>query len=376
MSIITNSLYSCYDYVIGLYRGTCDCWDPKGNFILDYNTSYSDLFLNELYPLNNLEGLEGCENNDLWTLMDRARTRAIINFVTDTNALLSKEYKLAHRPFKGVIGRIKHERDRTINTTYAGVVLRCDPMKSGYLTLTNIGTLFNYTGTVEVTIYDNLNTNYGSYTLTTTEDTFVNNAVSELTLPLKSDYTDYLEYYFIYTLGGHQPRDNDLSCLCGSFKPYYNLKEPYYTKQKPAMYGWADYVMVGGVEVDDTDFMNDTLCPSTMMNGLTLGVELRCHVGETLCEDELDFVGDPISGAIAHAIWYKAGFLMADMIITSGHVNRQTMMNREQLADYQKEWIEKYNSMIQYIVENVDISKSDCFTCRDHLHIHRAGILS
>jgi hypothetical protein len=375
MSLIVNTLYDCYNYVIGLYKGTCKCFDPKDPHQLDYNTSYSGLYLNGLHPLNNLIGLENCENNDLWELMNEARERAIINFVTDTNALLSTEYKLAYQPYTGVIGRVKHDADKTINTTYAGVVMRCNNIKSGVMVLTGLSTIFSYTGTVTLTIYDNMNNNYGFYVLNTVADTLTYNSITEIELPLYSDFIDYLEYYFIYTLTG-QPRNNDLSCNCGSFRPQYNLQVPYYTKTKPKEYGWANYVMVGGVETDSLDFMNDDLSPSMDMNGLVFHMEFRCKIGETLCKDSLDFVGDPIAGAIAHAILYKAGFLLADMLISTNEINRQTMMNHEALIEFQKEWIEKYNEMIEYIVSNVDVSMSDCFICRDHYQIHRAGILA
>jgi hypothetical protein len=217
--------------------------------------------------------------------------------------------------------------------------------------------------------------NYGFYVLNTVADTLTYNAITEIELPLHSDFIDYLEYYFIYTLTG-QPRNNDLSCNCGAFRPQYDLQVPYYTKKKPKEYGWANYVMVGGVETDSLDFMNDELSPTMDMNGLIFHMEFRCKIGETLCKDSLDFVGDPIAGAIAHAILYKAGFLLADMLISTNEINRQTMMNHEALLEYQKEWFEKYNEMIEYIVSNVDVSVSDCFICRDHYQIHRAGILA
>lgn len=376
MSLIPNPQFDCYDYIIGLYRGTCECFDPKDPYELDYNTSNSGLYLNELHPLNNLMGLENCENDHLWELMNRARERAIINFVTDTNAMLSQEYRLKYRPYTGIIGRVRHKTDRNIAKTYAGVVLRCNPIESGEFVLTGISTIFSYTGTVTVTVYDNMNNNLGSYVLNTTADTITPNTLAtELSLPLFSDYVDSLEYYLIYTVGG-QPRDNDLSCNCGQFKPQYDLVHPYYTKVKPKEYGWANYVMAGGVETNSLDFMNEPKSGNSQMNGLVLHVEFRCKVGETLCKDELDFIGDPIAGAIAHAILYKAGYILSDMILTTNEINRQTMMNREQLVSFQKEWIEKYNAMITYIVQNVDVSESDCFECRDHYQINRAGILA
>jgi len=376
MSIYPNPINGCYDYVIGLSRTECDCHDPKTGYELDYNTSLSGLYLDEVHPLNNLAGLENCDNQDIWRIMALARERAVTTFVADTNALISKNYQLKYRPFTGVIGRIKHDKDLSITSTYAGVVMQCNPIKSGVMVINAIGTLMTFTGTVDVTIYDNLNNNHGTYTLNCIADTFVvNSLATPLTLDLFSDYVDTLEYYFIYTVGAIQPRNNDLSCNCDSFKPFYSAKFPYYTKRKPEKYGWANYVMVGGVKCDSLDFMNLGLSGSNLMNGLTMTVEFRCKVGEVLCKDELDFIGDPISGAIAHAILYRSAFHLADMIVTTSEINRQSLMNREQLVEYQKEWIEKYNEMITYIVENVDVSKSDCIECRDKIFIHRAGIL-
>lgn len=375
MSIYPNPINGCYDYIIGLSRTECDCHDPKTGYELDYDTSFSGLYLDEVHPLNNLIGLENCDNQDIWRIMALARERAVTTFVADTNALISKNYKLRYRPYTGVIGRIRHNKDLNLGSTYAGVIFRCNPIKSGVMVINAIGTLFNFTGTVDVTIYDNLNNNHGTYTLNATTDTFVVNTIASLTLPLFSDYVDTLEYYFIYTLGANQPRNNDLSCNCHSFKPYYNLQSPYYTKAKPKEYGWANYVMVGGVECDSLDFMNLDLSGGKYMNGLTMGVEFRCKVGEALCKDELDFIGDPIAGAIAHAVLYRASYHLADAIITTGEINRQSLMNREQLVAYQMEWVTKYDEMKTYIVENLDVTKSDCIECRDKIFIHRAGIL-
>ncbi len=376
MSILPSPVNGCYDYVIGLSRTECDCQDPKGDYELDFNTSYSGLYLDEVHPLNNLTGLENCDNQDVWRIMALARERAVTTFVADTNALISKNYQLKYRPFTGVIGMVKNNKDMSLTSTYAGVIIHCKPIKSGVMVLNAIGTIFNLTGTVNVTIYDNLNTNHGTYTLNTIADTFVlNTLAAPLTLDLYSDYVEELDYFLVYTLGAIQPRNNDLSCNCDSFKPVYSLKFPYYTKRNLPKYGWANYVMVGGITTDDLDFMNAGLTGNNHMNGLTLTTEFRCKVGEALCKDELDFIGDPISGAIAHAILYRAAYHLADNILTSGEINRQSLMNREQLVEYQKEWVTKYNEMITYIVENLDVSKSDCIECRDRIFIHRAGIM-
>jgi len=376
MSIIPSTLYDCWDYVIGLYKGNCTCWDPKVPYHDDYDTSYSGLYLNKIAPLQNLQGLENCENATLWTMMAEARETAVINFVADLNRALSSRYTLKYRPFTGVIGRAWNNKDRAINTTYAGVVLRCNPLKGATMTLTGIETIFSHTGTVDVTVYDNLNTNHGTYTLNTVADTRTTNDITDLELPMYSDYIDNLEYYLTYTVAD-QPRNNELCCFCGSFKPYYNLKFPYYTKQKKPFYGWANYVMVGGIEVDDVDFMDtDTVPKSKYMNGLILDVTVNCNFTKTYCDESLDFEGDPIAGATAHAILYRSAFLLADAIHMTGEINKHIMIHHEQLIEYQKEWVVKYDEMIKYIAENIDTSQSGCFGCRELNQIHRYGLLS
>jgi len=378
MSLIPLTQYSCYDYIIGLFKGTCECYDPKTGYELDYNTSYSGLYLNKLAPLQNLTGLENCENEALWTMMAEARGQATINFVNDINRAVSAKYKLLYRPYSGIIGRISNSKDLAITENYAGIILRCNPVRGAKMTLQAIGTIFNYTGTIDVTIYNNLNESLGTYTLVTTTDTYVENSLADLELPMYSDYVDVLEYYFLYSLTGtQQPRDNDLCCFCGPFKPFYNLDFPYYTKLKEPAYGWANYVMAGGMGTDDTDFMEDeTFIGGNLMNGLILKASFNCNFGETYCKDTLDFVGDPVAGAIAHAIWYRSAFLLADSILMSGEINRQKMLNNEGLIEFQKEWVEKYQEMITYIADNIDASRSGCFGCRDKVQIHKMGILA
>ena len=134
MSLIVSSLYDCYDYIIGLSRTECTCYDPKGDFTLDYNTSLSGLYLDELEPLKSLASLEKCED-DVWEIMDRSREDGIIAFVKDATRELMKWNKLRTQPYTGVIGRRTNTRDRGITNTYAGVHIIAKDIKAGSLTL-------------------------------------------------------------------------------------------------------------------------------------------------------------------------------------------------------------------------------------------------
>lgn len=363
MSIITNTLYDCYDYIIGLSRTEGSCYDPKTGFTLDYNTSYSGLYLDELEPLSRVTSLEKTTEN-VWYILDRARDLGIKRFVRDGQQALMQEYKLRNQPFTGIIGRVKHTNDRTVNTTYAGVQFFCKDYRGAYMTVNNIGTIMSYTGTVDVTVYDNLGEDHGTYTLNCVADTLTLNSV-DITLPLHDEYVDNIRYYFIYETAGGDPRNNDLSCNCGNFRPIFNPNKPYFNKSLGGRYGWANYVMVGGVETDELDFDETNYGGGSYMNGLIFDAEIRCHISGILCEDSLDFVGSPVAMSIAFAVLYASGIELIERFFSDPRLNITKIVDREYLAVRQKEWEEKYKEHVDYIAKTIDIFKTDCIICRE-----------
>lgn len=376
MSIIPSSRFDCYSYIIGLSRTPVDCYDPKTNHLLDWNTSYSGLYLDELQPLNRIESLEK-QSTTVWDLLNRARENGIQQFVRDGQAALMKEYQLRSQPFKGIVGRLKAKKDRAITDTYAGVQFYCKDYKGGILTINSIGTIMNYTGTVDVMVYDNLGTLHETVTLNTTEDTLNLNALTTpIELPLHNDYIDNLRYYFVYKLTGtEQPRNNDLSCNCGNFRPVFNPNIPYYTKSYGGRYGWANYVMVGGSEMDDLDFDETDYGASQYMNGLIFDIEVKCHIAGILCYDELDYEADPVAISMAYAVQYAAGINLMEQFFSDPRLNLTKIVDREYIAVRQKEMQEKYDEHIEYIAKTIDINKTDCLTCRNHQHVNRKPMI-
>jgi len=377
MSIINIDLYDCYDYIIGLSRTECTCEDPKGDFTLDFNTSYSGLYIDELEPLNILASLEYCED-DVWEILDRARENAIKNFVSDGTRELLKQNKLRTQPYTGVIGRRTNTSDRALSTTYAGIHIICKRIVGGQLTLKKIYTAFNFTGTVTVTVADNLGTTWGTYVLNTTEDAWNENDITDLELPLWNDLVDNVEYFIYYTRGANQPRNNDLCCNCAK-RLTFNANRPYYVYGHTDAYRWAESFMVGGFDTDDISRFQEVTFDyggSDFMNGLSLEVDVDCDIGLALCKDSMNFMSDPLAIATAYAVLYKAAELLGNRLLNTKEQNYTKLVNRENLSREMLVWAAKYSELIEYIGKNTDIKKTDCLQCKDNLRIEKGTIFS
>jgi len=377
MSIISISLYDCYDYIIGLSRTECTCDDPKGDFELDFNTSYSGLYMDELQPLSILNSLENCES-DVWDIMNRARENAIKNFVSDGTRELLKHNKVRAQPYGGVVGRRTNTKDRSLTTTYAGVHLMCKRIVGGNITIKKFYTAFNFTGTVTVTVVDNLGVTHGTYVLNVTEDTWVENDISDLTLPLWNDLVDHVEYFIYYTRGANQPRNNDLCCNCHK-SMLFSANRPYYLRGHNDAYRWAESVMVGGFDTGDISRFDDVTYNyggGNYLNGLSFDVDVNCDLGKVLCKNSLNFESDPLAIATAYAVLYKAAEILADHIFAYPQMSYAKLVSRENLATEQASWIKKYQEMIEYIGLETDITKTDCLECKDDLKIEKGTIFS
>lgn len=374
MSIITSDLYDCYENIIGLSKTPCTCEDPKGDFTLSYNTSESGIFLDELAPLNMISGLEKCEW-DLWEIMDYARDQGIRGFVRDGFQALQQIRKLRRNAWSGGIGKRRATADRLLTDVYAGVHWFVKSVKSGTIKITKIYTLFNFTGNVTLWVYDQFNTLHATYVLNTVEDTFTENDITDLELPMYSEWTDNIEYFFVYTVGANLPRNNTLGCTgCTRNAPTFSPNRPGFYGTYTERNGWANYVMIGGFETDTLEFEINTYGGNNYMNGLGFEAEFRCNIHELFCMTELDYESDPLAVSIAFAIRYKAAIILADMIFASG-LNHWSLINREYLAVEQKSWQAKYEEIVTYIANKVPITRNDCWQCDDDDVLVRKPIL-
>ena len=361
---------SCYDYVIGLYNGDCDCLDGRPT---DYNQSDSGLYISDLLEPKMIDGLLNCDQGDsVWELMEIVRELAVRYFIADSNALLSKANKLKRKPYYGGLGLSTYTKDLSLVTGYAGVKLLSPLIRSGYIKIKKIGVLFNSTQAFNLTIIDRNGTVLYTIALNSTANVHtINTLATPITLPLYDDYLDCIEYHFQYSLAGFQPKNNQYCCSCEKTFPCWGTWYP--TRKHP----WTEWISVGGFNSTALpDYMNSTTSPTIYMNGLTFEIELGCLVNEVFCKDQLDFTGNTLAQAMAVAIQRYSAMLFIDKILTSPNLNRQILIDREQLVKSKEEWKLSYQEMIAYIVENIDITANDCFECRDIIEMIQGGIMA
>jgi len=350
---------SCFDDIIGLSRTPCSDYDLSS----DYTTSDSGLFLDELVPLHKWESILNCkEGENVFTYMERARDNAIIDFRIDGTAKLAERSDIRYRPFRGRVGKVKRKNalsSLTVGNWY-GIVLKCDDIVGGELQITDIGTLFDTTGNIDVLIYNNLNTLIGTYTVNTTANALANNAQT-ITLPMHSEYVENLEYYVVFQLAAILPYDNEFYDTCSSLCSAKSTKS---NKQ----FGYQDYMVATGVNLTSVADLSDiNLGSESRCFGLTLGIETRCKVEEIWCYDEMDYIGDPIDMAIAKAVRLKAASSFVRDIAMSENLNRDTVIDGVTLGEIDDGWILEYTDIIDFIIKNIDITKTDCFECGKEL---------
>jgi hypothetical protein len=346
----------CYNKIIGLSRKTATCYPSKPTA----DTSLSGLWIDEAEPLKNISGALSSENSTVWDVMTEARANAISTFVSDTNIGLLEEKELKRGVWNGAIGDgIARERLQ-VGNNYAFVRMYADRVKDGYLSITNIRPLFNESGTFTLMIYNNLEELVGTYTLNKNQ----NNTVS-INLPLWNEYLTNLEYYFIYSLDGNNPRNNKLWCKCSGVPMIFNLNNCDFKRRVSDRFGWANWVMVGGSSCNTLEPWLSTSGNDYAM-GLLFDVDIRCNASNLLCR-HLDFTYNALAMPIAYAIFYKTVELILAKTLTNMELRREAEMNNEMNQKFMILYKEKYDELLKKIISEADLKMNDCLKCRDKI---------
>jgi hypothetical protein len=353
---------TCLDNIIKLSRTTCECFDaPEG-----YNVGQSEIYLDELegISLGGLSGTENCEQGDIWAMLDRARTNAILQFKSDLLSCIGSNFRPRRNDYKGLIGETNFNASLSILNTYAGVALRPYEIVGGYFELKRIGLMFNVTGPITVKVYSNESTTeIASYSMTTAANALQYVTLEEpLKLPLFSNLVSNLEYFIVYELdGSFQPKNNKSDCGCG--------------KQNTAV-SFKNWLTIHGIKGDSVSSLSN-FQTSKELNGLVLDGVFTCDKTRLICSDEypLDFENDERAMDYAYAIRYKAGMLLVQLILDSSNINRYTIMGREALYGKRAHYEKKYQEYVAYLCENTEIVNTDCLVCRPNPNYQIGNIL-
>lgn len=365
----------CLNNAIGLSQTPCDCWTDKP---ADYNTSDSGLFLDELLPMNNFDGLENCEDTTIWDTMSKARDEAIKRYISDMKLLLLKDSEETYKYFYGKIGEAKGKLEQHFSTNFAGLCLRCRPIKEGYIGLKAIGAMFMTTGVKHIYIMDNLANVIAEYDINTTANVYVNNILpATLQMPLYSENTELLHYYVFYADDAIKPLNNTISCYnCSGFTPCWDMGGKCWGMPvKNSRFDWHKYIQVSGTTFNDLDDLYDTnFGLSSQLYGLTLDIEAYCSIDDMFCIDKYE--ASPIAMAQAQAIRFKAAEYAISNNILSDKLTRSKLINKESLMAYKAEWAAEYEKYIGFIAENINKNWTSCLKCRDNWKVSKQTAFS
>ena len=354
---------SCYNLALGLSRYTCPCTEGPAEDS-NYNVSDSDLYITDLQPLDKLEGFGDCGVGSIWDALARAKQRAILTFIGDTNALMARNYKRKRTPFIGGVGRAESQANVSTAYAYNGMRIACAPVRGGYLTIRGVAGRFSVSGDLTLKIFDNHNVLKSTKTVACTAGKHVLlNFTAAVELPMYDEYGDVLEYFMVYevdTAPGVAAENRVYCPSCGMVTPY-DLQAPHWNGHYQGSWVWANWIMLGGWEGNTlTDF--DT-APDRGLNkcfGLVASIEIGCKASEVLCKNELNFATNPLAMSSAIAIQHKAAEYTVTEILNSPKLNRAQMSFAEALKSEVNDWRAKYNEHVQYITQNVDLSGNDC----------------
>lgn len=353
-----------------------------------YTESLSGLYITDLLPEEEIKGLEGCDQT-IWDLAIKARAIAIKEFRGALNTTMSTRYKAKYQTYKGFIGSDKNAGTLSTAETYAGVRIRTAGMRSGYMKITRIMTMFSAVGTITATIYKarimdeetgeaDLEVAVPAFTLNTGNGPVINSV--NIDLPLLGDFSDQQDYLLVYTYNeANKPRLNKVYCQpCSgpAVMPIDRNAQFYPSFQHyPTKIGWHNFFMIGGWEGDIAD--GQTELPDEVteyMNGLSLEVEAGCDMAAGLCSMVETFGSNPFAMSAATAIQRRSATILMRRRLSSSLPNRNNSVNREGLEKEVRTWEAEFAEIMTYLSNNMPDTANDCFECRPR--VRTGAILS
>lgn len=345
----------CLDRLLGITRTECDC------FTIEETSSESGLWIDELEGLElmQINGASNCAVGTLEDLLLTAREQAVIAFKTDFEAsLLSNGYKLSKQPFKSNIGRTEFTSNKPVGN-YNGLRFLFAQVPTGVWKIKRIGVAFNGSGTFDLKIYNNIEAAPIHTISVTSVSGKVNWNTVDLELPMYSQDVEYLQYAFVYDNPGFECKDNRLRC-CGAPNNGFSCLKPDFTFTNDARYKWVHFAQCTGF----TDSTNTNLFKNIShvdnAYGLVLDSEMTCNLYEYPCQL---LHNKNTATVIAYAIWFRAGKWLCDKILSSGQINKYTMLDRERLAIKRNSYAKEYQQRIDWLPDNVDLASSNCIIC-------------
>ncbi|WP_343320207.1 hypothetical protein [Sphingobacterium multivorum] len=350
----------CLDKIIGISNTDCEC--TTQDISSEDKKSNSGIYLDEvegglkLSDLNNID----CEN--FVEKARRARKRATDQFIESILAQYATEggYSQKYEKFDGRIGKVEHLRTMTNIPKFAGLRLRTSLIRGSSIKISSIGLLWGSETTVKLSIYrcyddaDDLEFIKEINIQTLANIQSLHKLDELLELPLADERNLPIDYYFVYdTSVSGFPRDNQATCTCGGMERI--LKS---------------YMSLGGVIADSLEGIKNS-ASWVNAHGIYMNAKIDCTSKAAVCNLlELDH-----SNTIAHAIAYKAQEFLIEDVMSSGNMNRITMLSNEHMWGKRNHFRKEFDNRIMWLVQTYPFEKvNDCVEC-DQNNIMYKGII-
>lgn len=358
------SVNACLTGVVGLSADDCACFEADRP--ADFNESLSGYYLDsEEYgiPLQIPASIQACSTTDVWSVLDRARSAGITQFVTELGAsLLSGPYNKKVSPFNDWIGRNSHSMNLSGFSTWTGIKI-CPKIFRGVIGKTHQLELYvsgRSGDTIAVNFYDEAaltsGTPIGTVNVVMSGTKGVATISSEIIHDFMTDYSQRSPLWILYQPGAGYPRNNTSKCAtCGS-------------KDK-----WEKYFSISGVtasslaDIRDLPLKTDSDCELNTTSAYSYGLRLNMGVScgnSWLCQN-FDYDNDDWARVMAEAICLFGIKALVGIILKEPGPNKYTQITREELA-YHRDRVGKLLEIrMPWLADNMPVTASDCFECNE-----------
>jgi len=343
---------ACFDTLVGLSKTEYACFDdtaPEG-----FSSSDSGYHLTDTdYGLTIIEQ---CSVNG-WTLLEAARTQAILEIKSDLRARFRDKYDGAIAPFSGTIAQLTNSGTQSVSKDFLGIRIRTRNQKGAKLILKKIFLGMSAPGTYSVTITSNdplFQSPTAVSVVIATANTMTPKVLSTpIELPLFSSSCEglYIEYYISFNRNGARPLNNKITC-CGN---------------QPK---WKQHLEASGFEATDNIATDGQF--SSMAFGMALDAYLACEELDWICQaDELN--GYHIKDVVARALQMRGAAIAISAMIDQFGINPCISSQFENLNSRRGYLNTRSAELIEWIVQNMPHGVTDCFTCKpqDKFHIQK-----
>ena len=309
---------ACFGNIIGTHKGT---------------TSDSGLYITDLEALSTVDGLVGEDNAEIETILDDALRIGILTLNSDLTQRISKIAK-PKATFRSKVGSSTYIKTAS-GAGEKGVKIFCNPVKHAELHIYSIGYIGREVKDVTLTIKSNTGEEE-TEDIPAQNKKLVKKSV-DYSFPIREDMTDNV--IFEVTHEEENYVINRVQCS-GCRKFYYNEDYP--------KYPYGGYAMIGGTSGDNN------------MNGIVLGIELRCRVDKLICDGSIDFTTNAMAQSYAQAIQMKAGSVVLWKIIRSSKLNRVLMQDIENFREAASYYERRYRDIVRDIGKTIPIDGCFC----------------